>query len=159
MAAHNATLLGDEHDDRLHLGGEMATVASASTLDWPAALFANSAVEVGQEETQGGSARPMFVEMAMMAGRHAPKGRDLLGALLGSACCIMDQGCEALRPLWAEEAMHRAYNFLRLVEYRNEANRLTEAPTMNGQAEEALVRDLVVLFRELQFRPDREVVP
>lgn len=120
-------------DDRLFGGREMVSIADVPTLDWPIAMYANLAGDVQPKLAKGGRCAqsgfgkvrsrggPRFVEMAMMAERQRPNGGDVLGALLGSACCTMDRGCEMLRPLWAEEAMHRAYNFLRLVGARKTA--------------------------------------
>ena len=148
-------------DDRLFGGREMVSIADVPTLDWPIALYANLAGDVQPKLAKGGRCAqprfgkvpsrggPRFVEMAMMAERQRPNGGDVLGALLGSACCTMDRGCEMLRPLWAEEAMHRAYNFLRLVGARKTAI----------VGEDVFARDLAAQFRELEIPPDREVVP
>lgn len=183
MQGHNEALLGErrprrrlskarhDHDDRLHLGREKAAIPGVPTLDWSAGLFVDLADEGEPEPVQSGpflavplwqdavTVRSRFVEMAMMAEWQRTKGRDLLGTLLGSACCTMDRGCETLRPLWAEEAMHRAYNFLRLVDARNRANGLMNERATNIGMEDAFARDLVAQFRELEIRPDREVVP
>ena len=43
-----------------------------------------------------------------------PETVDLVRILLASAFPVGATGCQALRPLWADEAMHRAMGFMRL---------------------------------------------
>jgi hypothetical protein len=65
-------------------------------------------------------------------------------------------GCEALRPLWAEEAMHRSYNFVKLV-FRQA---LARGPSngLTHMAELCLATDLMALYGSLAAVPPRHVV-
>jgi two-component sensor histidine kinase len=97
------------------------------------------------------SALPRFESMALLAGESPPKAGDLLGILLGSTFPVDGHGSRVLRPLWAEEAMHRAYGFVRLVDARN--RRRVSAD------ETAIARDLAARFRELEAVDEREEQP
>ena len=93
------------------------------------ACFADEAVSFGFSgryespafpvRTDVRSPQPRFESMALLAGKLPARAGDLLGILLPSAAAMNDRGCEVLRPLWAEEAMHRAYGLVRLVDARN----------------------------------------
>jgi len=94
--------------------------------------------------------------MALLESNVPPKARDSLGVLLASTIPKGGNGCQVLRPMWTEEAMHRAYDFVRLVDARNRRGDPTsEKPCL----EDAIVRDLAVRFSELADRREREVVP
>jgi anti-sigma regulatory factor (Ser/Thr protein kinase) len=96
-----------------------------------------------------------FESMALLTGEMPPKDRDLLCVLLGSAFPVNGRGCEVLRPLWDEEAMHRAYSFVRLVDTRNgNAVSPSEDPIVD-----AIAGNLVARFRDLASGGEREVVP
>jgi two-component sensor histidine kinase len=103
--------------------------------------------------------RSRFEAMVPLAVRVAPKAWNVLGALFASALPVSDDGCEVLRPLWAEEAMHRAFGFLRLVHALDRRDeRSCDNPVAAGPAV-AVVRDLVARFRELESCGEREVLP
>jgi two-component sensor histidine kinase len=96
-------------------------------------------------------AQPRFESMALLTGELPPKAGDLLGILLASTFPSDGQGCEVLRPLWAEEAMHRAYGFVRLVDARNRRR--------VSRDETAAARDLAARFRDLEAGDEREMQP
>lgn len=105
------------------------------------------------------AARSRFEALALLAGRVPPKAGDLLGVLLASTFPVSGGGCEVLRPLWAEEAMHRAYGFMRLVHARNHRGALSaENPFVAGLAD-TIACDLAIQFRELEPGAEREVLP
>jgi two-component sensor histidine kinase len=96
-------------------------------------------------------AQPRFESMALLTAELPPKAGDLLGILLGSTFPSGDQGCEVLRPLWSEEAMHRAYGFVRLIDARNRRR--------VSMDEAAAARDLAARFRDLEAGDEREIQP
>jgi hypothetical protein len=102
------------------------------------------------------SARPRFESMALLAGKAPPKAQDLLGILLASTVPIHGRGCRVLRPMWTEEAMHRAYGFVRLVNARNGCGEsMSEGPHL----EDAIASGLAGRYRELVTAPERKVLP
>jgi hypothetical protein len=103
-----------------------------------------------------------FEGMALRANQVPQKVGDLLDVLLASASPAPSRGCKVLRPLWTEEAMHRAYSFVRLVDARNSGGKSTaEASHLDDATawEDAIACDLSVRFRELAGGRDREVLP
>jgi hypothetical protein len=94
--------------------------------------------------------------LAVLSGKLPPKVGDLAGVLLTCAFPVNDRGCQVLHPLWAEEAMHRAYGFMRLLGTRirhRQSNRDAAGPG------DAIASDLAVQFRELETGGERAVVP
>ncbi len=94
--------------------------------------------------------------LAVLSGKLLPKAEDLAGILLTSAFPVNDGGCQVLRPLWAEEAMHRAYGFIRLLATRNRHRHSSRDTAGPG---DAIAGDLAVRFRELETGAVRAVVP
>jgi anti-sigma regulatory factor (Ser/Thr protein kinase) len=93
-------------------------------------------------------------------GATGPRPIGGLLALLFQSCgADCKAGCETLRPLWAEEVMHRSFNFLRfalLLEHRIPVVGCAD-PTEEGEL--ALATGLVALYRSLVAAPERQVVP
>jgi hypothetical protein len=100
-----------------------------------------------------------FESMALLAGGPATTGGDLLGVLVAASCTGNDCGSQVLRPLWAEEAMHRAYSFMRLVDRRNSRDLASSGNRIAAKLENAFARNLVRRFRELETGAEREVLP
>jgi hypothetical protein len=96
-------------------------------------------------------AQPRFESMALLTRELPPRAGDLLGILLASTFPSGGQGCEVLRPLWAEEAMHRAYGFVRLIDARDRRR--------VSMDETATAHDLAARFRDLEAGDEREVQP
>ena len=49
------------------------------------------------------AANPRFEGLARLAAGSVPRAEDVIGILLDAALPTRHRGCEALRPLWAEE--------------------------------------------------------
>ena len=103
--------------------------------------------------------RASFESLALLVGRSAPGDEELIGLLLASAFPVKDHGCEALRPLWTEEAMHRAYGFMRLVDARQRDGRSTRGNPVTAGVEDYAARDLAMRFCELRSVGERTIVP
>ena len=103
--------------------------------------------------------RTKFERIATLAGRLPPAAGDLIGVLIASALPVKDRGCEVLRPLWTEEAMHRADVFMRLVgamqRRRQSAN---QNPIVAGVVD-FVARDLAARLRELRSGQERAMMP
>jgi hypothetical protein len=100
-----------------------------------------------------------FENLALLVGKSAPKEGDLTGVLLASALPMEDLGCEVLRPLWAEEALHRAHAFLRLIDARRGSGGSNGMNPIAAGVEDFAARDLAVRFKELRCFAERAVVP
>jgi len=79
--------------------------------------------------------------------------------LLASAIPAQNRGCEVLRPLWTEEAVHRALGFMRLVDARKRRGQSTKQNPIAAELEDFAARDLAVRFRQLQSGAERAIVP
>jgi two-component sensor histidine kinase len=121
-----------------------------------------TALATGPQEVLAGAGEPAvrsrFESMAQRAFKVPPESRDLLGLLLASTSPVQDRGCRVLRPLWAEEAMHRAYSFVRLIDTRNRRGESAGDDTIIAQVEDAVARDLAVCFRDLTTAGERDVL-
>ena len=95
--------------------------------------------------------RSRLVSTPPCADKLPPDTGTLLRVLLASTFPLRSGGCRVLRPLWAQEAMHRAYSFARLVDTRN---RLGKSPD-----EDAIACDLGGCFRDLTVGGERNVLP
>jgi hypothetical protein len=105
------------------------------------------------------AARSRFERLAQLAHALSTEPGDLLGALLSGALPVNHRGCEVLHPLWAEEAVHRAYTLMRLVDLRNRRGDYADRAAMIIRLEHAIARDLAVQFRTLQVGRERDVLP
>jgi hypothetical protein len=104
-------------------------------------------------------ARSRFEALADLALGLPLKGGDLLGVLLASTFPVGANGSQVLRPLWAEEAMHRAYGFVRLVDagdIRRASMRVS--PTIAGP-QGVTAGDLAAQFRGLEVGGERDARP
>jgi signal transduction histidine kinase len=88
-----------------------------------------------------------------------PEAGDLLGVLLASTFPLSGHGCRVLRPLWADEAMHRAYSFVRLIDTRTRRGGSTVDDPSVAQVADVIACDLAVCFRDLTVGSERDVVP
>jgi hypothetical protein len=100
-----------------------------------------------------------FEALARMANTMPPDAGDLLGVLLASAVPVGGGGCQVLRPLWAEEAMHRGLGLMRLVHARGGRRSLTGGGTGVADLDYVVARDLAFQFRELETAVERAVLP
>jgi hypothetical protein len=103
--------------------------------------------------------RSRFEGLAVLAHALPATKGDLLGILLSGMSRAGGGGCDVLRPLWAEEAMHRAYGFLRLAHARARRCGLTTNGVPVDQAtacdrEYGVARDLAARFAVLEAGED-----
>jgi two-component sensor histidine kinase len=111
--------------------------------------------------TSGGlsTARSRFEGIALGAGKAPPEAGDLLGVLLASTFPLPGRSCQVLRPLWAEEAMHRAYSFVRLIDTSNRRGKSAGEDPQVAEVVEVIACDLAICFRALTAGSERDVVP
>jgi hypothetical protein len=103
--------------------------------------------------------RSRFGAMTPLPGASSSPSGSVLTILLDAALLRQERGCAALRPLWAEEAMHRAYSTIRLVDTR----RLRDDPAGRDPVaigvEDVLASDLAAQFRTLTSGWERAIQP
>jgi hypothetical protein len=127
--------------------GDVAVGLRSHNESWTSQLTMSQAVATPP------AVRSRFESLALHAGTTEAKAGDLVGVLLAAAFPLHDRGCEVLRPLWTEEAMHRAYSFVRLVD-AGKRHRAVAA-----QNDDAIARDLTVCFRDLTSGGERDLQP
>jgi len=106
--------------------------------------------------------RSRFEELALRVTNVPPKAGDILDVLLGSTLLPQNRGCEVLHPLWMEEAVHRAYNFVRLVDARDSRDRAAGSMRDLDHAvawEDAITCDLADCFEALTTGQERDLLP
>ncbi len=81
----------------------------------------------------------------------------LLEVLLQSCVVGGTKGCDALRPLWAEEAMHRAHNLLKLVFLLEQRRPQQAYDFFTGCIELNLAKELGNHYRSLAIGAERQV--
>jgi len=83
----------------------------------------------------------------------------MLGVLLDAARPFHCGRRAVLRPLWAEEAMHRACNMLHLLAWRDQI----AGPLLQGdvafRVDNGVANDLATLYRTLDIRRDDAEMP
>jgi two-component sensor histidine kinase len=112
--------------------------------------------------TEGGGIRPFASRFEMMAARSAamsPRLGQMLGVLLDAARPSHCGGRAVLRPLWAEEAMHRACNMLVLVMQLHQMAGVRPEDNVALRLDRGVAGDLAALFRTLEIRKEGEEVP
>jgi hypothetical protein len=118
-----------------------------------------SRMNISQAIPAEATARSRFERMALQADKVSPEAGDLLGVLLASTFPLAGRGCRVLRPLWAEEAMHRAYSFVRLIDARNRRGEPTGEYPIIAQVDDVIACNLAVCFGELTAGDERDVLP
>lgn len=103
--------------------------------------------------------RSRFESIALRTNKMPSEAGDLPGILLASTFSTHGRGCRVLRPLWAEEAVHRAYSFVRLVDNRVRCGHSTRENPMVAEAEDAIACDLAVCLGDLTVGSERNVLP
>jgi hypothetical protein len=88
--------------------------------------------------------------MALLLCQQSPHVGRLLDVLL-AGCADLGCGRRVLRPLWAEEAIHRADNLIRLVAARGRGD--------VAAVDDALAWDLAAIFRSLQTESEDAELP
>jgi two-component sensor histidine kinase len=105
------------------------------------------------------TARSRFESMALRAGKVPPEAGDLLGVLIASTFPLAGRGCRVLRPLWAEEAMHRAYSFVRLIDTRSRHSECSDEDSIIAQVDDVIACGLALCFKDLTAGDERDVLP
>ncbi len=100
-----------------------------------------------------------FESIVLLSGELPPGDGDLINVLLASAHPMSDSGCEALRPLWAEETMHRVHGFMRLINARRRRAPRARQNPIAAAMEDYVAHDLAAKFRELETSAERVVSP
>lgn len=137
--------------------GDEALPASAAHLREPPASRV-AAIETVPIRADESPARVRFEATALLADRVPAKPGDLIGVLLASALPISSRGCAVLRPLWANEAMHRAFSLMRLLQARNRVVRSISENTDATGNDDAIACDLALRFRELEHGGERDAM-
>jgi hypothetical protein len=100
-----------------------------------------------------------FEQIADTASGISAQRVKLLGVLLSSASPTLCGGRPALRPIWAAEALHRAYNMVRLVaRLERRASSHDEQPG-RLEFENRLGDELASIFDSLAIDRDEELRP
>ncbi len=99
--------------------------------------------------------RSRFEAMAAESQQVPRQREDPLSVLLGAASPTGRAERAVLQPLWAEEALHRAYNMLRLTGQPRESGISPLSPRLRL----ALACDLAANYRELSAARDVDMVP
>jgi two-component sensor histidine kinase len=89
--------------------------------------------------------RSRFETMARLSARPSPHVEQLLDVLLATARPKTNPGPAVLRPIWAEEAMHRSCAMVRLLDSPGRRSREAAA----AQYDRAVAQDLGRLFQSL----------
>jgi two-component sensor histidine kinase len=82
----------------------------------------------------------------------------LLGVLL-DACLDRGRGRAVLRPLWVEEATHRAYVFVRLLAMGDARSGTADRTPLEAGIELVLARDLASLLKSLETINETAILP
>jgi two-component sensor histidine kinase len=97
------------------------------------------------------AAASRFETLARLSCKASRRAAPVIDTLLAATCPGKNAGPPVLRPIWAEEAMHRSAAMLRLLHARRHR---TTVP-----ADLAVAQDLASLFRSLDAPSAHEVVP
>ncbi|MDR3739963.1 MAG: hypothetical protein P4L40_13205 [Terracidiphilus sp.] len=102
----------------------------------------------------GGRLEPM-ARLSQGISRHSAQLLDVLLA----TCACPGPGSPALGPIWADEAMNRAYGLLRLVAARKHQDRASGNNPVAAQIERALAEDLAMQFWALAVEDTGQILP
>ncbi len=94
--------------------------------------------------------------MARLSHRQSRAADNLVRILLAAVNPDSTVGCDILRPLWAEEGLHRAYSLVRLAGARPHAG---EHFHLVPAVREAMALDLADQFRSLETEDEDRIVP
>ena len=99
-----------------------------------------------------------FATLVELAESLDPTRSALLGVLL-DACLDQGRGRAVLRPLWAEEAVHRAHVFVRLLVAGNVRPGTADRTPLEAGIELVLARDLASLLKLLETANEMAILP
>jgi two-component sensor histidine kinase len=103
--------------------------------------------------------RSRFENMALLSGEPSRHGGAALAVLLAAVPPRKQSEPSVLQPLWAEEAMHRAYGLMRLVANQTDRNDSADRTSPLTGWERRLAQDLAAHFRGLETGDERQVRP
>jgi hypothetical protein len=83
----------------------------------------------------------------------------MLGILLDATLPMTSRGHQAFRPLWVNEAMHRAYKMVRLTAALEWLAPLGRFDRMVDEAERRIATEIATVFRSLDVDDDDDVMP
>ncbi len=100
-----------------------------------------------------------FEQVAETVARVCASRKEMLGVLLGATLPLVCGNRPVLRPLWTNEAMHRAYCMVRLVARLERDAPLRASDRLAAGAELRLARELADTLRGLDFADDTAPLP
>ena len=109
----------------------------------------------------GNVVRPFAPRLEMMIARSkalSPRLAQIVGVLLDAAHPFRSGGRDVLHPLWAQEAMQRAYGILHLAVQLQQKIGACAEDDITARSEQRRANDLAVLFRTLHIEQDEEVL-
>jgi two-component sensor histidine kinase len=139
---------------------QIAVVARSE--EWPMRGDAVHGVALPNAYVDGANIHPFPSRLELMtaqAGKLSPRLGSVLGVLLGAACPTDCQGRAVLAPLWAEEAMHRAYNMVQLMPRLQQRSALIADGRVALRLDLALATNLAASFRALDITDEDQEVP
>jgi hypothetical protein len=89
----------------------------------------------------------------------SPTRSDILGVLLEAANPAHHGGAAMLRPLWADEAMHRAYQMVRLTRMLDRRTPCDEQSPVDADFERRIAKALAETQLSLRIARDTEKLP
>jgi hypothetical protein len=133
--------------------------ASPRAFTWP--IGAEGSTSHDTLSINNAVARPPRSRFERMVGSSRPSRRrqPLLGLLLGAAIVADRSGSDVLRPLWANEAMQRAYGMVRLVGALELAAPTSRTPQAVLVAEHVAAAELAAAYRDLCAHDERDCLP
>ena len=111
---------------------------------------------VGDDKT-GLAPISQFEQIASTAAGISVRRMKLLGILLASATPALCGGRPMLRPIWAAEALHRAYSMVRLVARLERRSPSHDEPSERLDFEVRLGVELASIFNSLAIARDEEL--
>jgi hypothetical protein len=109
----------------------------------------------------GNVVHPFAPRLEMMIARSkalSPRLAQIVGVLLDAAHPFRSGGRDVLHPLWAQEAMQRAYGILHLAVQLQQKIGACAEDDITARSEQRRANDLAVLFRTLHIEQDEEVL-
>jgi hypothetical protein len=100
-----------------------------------------------------------FGYMAATAGRLSSERSAILGLLLEATLPATYQGHATLQPIWANEAMQRAYTTISLVKTLDEAVPVRQCHRITASQELALARELSALLKSTSYTQPEAPAP
>jgi two-component sensor histidine kinase len=121
-------------------------------------------IEAAQSDggTDAGAVHPLASRLEMMAACSqaiSPRLGPMLGVLLDAVRPPRRGGCTVLRPLWANEAMHRAYSMLHLAAQLHHTAGARLHHNVASPSDRRLAKDLAALFQALDIGQGDERLP